>query len=367
MNVRTSGHTRTLAISDLHLGLRHQRDRLRDPAVLAGLLAELRSTDRLILLGDLVELRQGPVRDALSAALPVLAELGRAIGRDGEVMVVPGNHDHHLLDGWLARRSAGGPPPPLGSATAIDWRPGEPLHAIAAALGEGGASVRGSYPGVWLGERVWATHGHYLDAHTTIPMFERLGAGAMARLLGTPPAQAASAEDYETVLAPIYAWLHATAQAGIPARGRRSEGASARVWRQLRRGAREGGWRRHALALGFPVGIAALNRAGLGPLRREIDDASLRRAPLRAIGEVVSRLSVDADHVLFGHTHRAGPLPDDDRAEWHTPTGTRLLNIGCWVHEPAFLGDAPATSPYRVGFAARIDGDGPPELVNLLD
>ena len=60
----------------------------------------------------------------------------------------------------------------------------------------------------------------------------------------------------------------------------------------------------------------ALNRAGLGPLRADISGPELRRGALRAFGEVLTRLRVDAPHVIFGHTHRAGPLPADDRYEW---------------------------------------------------
>ena len=71
--------------------------------------------------------------------------------------------------------------------------------------------------------------------------------------------------------------------------------------------------------------------------------------------------------MIFGHTHCAGPLPGNDEGEWSTGTGVRLINSGSWVYEPAFLGDDPASSPYRVGFAVAIDGDDPPRLLNLLD
>jgi hypothetical protein len=71
--------------------------------------------------------------------------------------------------------------------------------------------------------------------------------------------------------------------------------------------------------------------------------------------------------VIFGHTHRAGPLASDEQAEWRAPGGAALLNTGCWVHEPSFLGPRPAESPYRAGFAARLGDEGPAELVNLLD
>jgi hypothetical protein len=357
--------------------MRDGRDLLRDAERRARLLGALQEVDRLVLLGDVLELRQGPVRDALAAATPVLAEIGEALGRGQQVVMVAGNHDHHLLDGWLERGARRGPRPPLGLESVIDWRAGEPLAALVRALGPVDVEVR--YPGVWLRPGVYAMHGHYADRHTTIPMFERLGAGAMARVVGKPATDARVAEDYEAVLGPIYAWLHAVAQDGGPAQAgganpagpggapSASAGASARVWRELSQGARSGGWRRRALMLGFPVGIATLNRAGLGPLRREIDGAALRGAPLRAVGEVLRCLQIDAESVIFGHTHRAGPLPADDRGEWIAARGARLLNTGSWIHEPTFIGRDPRSSPYRPGFAVSLSDDRPPELVNLLD
>ena len=118
---------------------------------------------------------------------------------------------------------------------------------------------------------------------------------------------------------------------------------------------------------GFPVAVAALNLAKLGPLRADISGPELRRAGLRAFGEVVARLDVGAAHVVFGHTHRAGPLPGDELVEWRAPTGAQLINCGCWVHEPGFLGSRPDQSPHRVGFAAVLGDGGPPRLINLVD
>ena len=46
----------------------------------ASLLDALADVDRLVLLGDVLELRHGPVRDALDAAQPVLAAIGEALG-----------------------------------------------------------------------------------------------------------------------------------------------------------------------------------------------------------------------------------------------------------------------------------------------
>jgi hypothetical protein len=248
----------------------------------------------------------------------------------------------------------------------VEWEPDEPLGRIAEALAPG--ALRVSYPGVWLREDVYAIHGHYGDRHTTVPMFERLGAGAMARIVHEPPAGPRSAEDYERVLEPIYAWLAAVAEGrdrAEPDLAQSSGGPSARVWGMLSGGG--GGWQRWALGVAFPAIVLALNAAGLGPLRPAVSGPELRRAALGAFGQSLERLGVAAEHVLFGHTHRAGPLPDDEPAGWRAPTGASLLNTGCWIHEPAFLGPRPRQSPYRAGFGAIVEHDRPPRLVNLLD
>ncbi len=336
--------------------------------MLGPLLDALGHVDRLVLLGDVIELRQGPARDALAVARPVLEAIAAALPAEGTVVLVPGNHDHQLLGAWLERRARDVPPPPLGLQRAVDWHEGEMLASAAGWLAPHELSV--AYPGVWLRGDVYAMHGHYADRHTTVPMFERLGAGAMARLLGDTPAGDDATERYEAILAPIYAWLYAMAQHGDTAVGRSSHGASARAWRALAGGHR-GGWRRRlmraAAGAAFPVGIDALNRAGLGPLRTDLSGAALTRSALVAVGQVLSRLEVDAKYVIFGHTHRAGPLPADDPAEWRACTGAQLLNSGSWVDEPSFLGPRPGESPYRPGFSVRLGASGPPELVNLLD
>ncbi len=78
----------------------------------------------------------------------------------------------------------------------------------------------------------------------------------------------------------------------------------------------------------FPLAVAALNRAGLGPLRADISLDELRRAGLQAMGEVAARLDLGDAYVVFGHTHRAGPLPGRPRGRvargaaargWSTP------------------------------------------------
>jgi hypothetical protein len=318
-----------------------------------------------VLLGDVIELRNGPVRDALGAAEEPLHQIGAALGEGGEVVIVPGNHDHHLVEPWLERRARAAPPPPMGLESAVDWRAGEALDTVVRLLRP--ASIRVAYPGVWLHDDVYALHGHYCDRHTTVPMFERLAAGAMARIVRQPSDGPGRAEDYEAVLGPVYAWIHAVAQSGGPDLGKSSHGASTQAWRALSgRGDRQK-LRRRMMIAGFPALVAALNRVRLGPLQADVSAQQLRSAALRATGEALARLGVGARHVIFGHTHRAGPLPLDEQAEWSAPTGSRLLNTGSWVHEPYFLGPDPARTPYRPGFAVVVSDNGIPELRNLLE
>jgi hypothetical protein len=316
------------------------------------------------LLGDIVELRQGPVREALAQALPVLVQLGEALGHEGEVVIVPGNHDHHLLRAWFERASREHEPPALGLERAIDYAPGETLDQLADALAP--AQVRASYPGVWLREGLYATHGHYLDRHTTVPMLERLGAGAMARIVGEPVGRQWRAEDYEKILAPIYEWIHAMAQRSRGGVGSSSHGVSTQAWRTIRAAQRGRRLRGAATAAAFAGVIGALGRTSVGPLRSDLSSGELRRAALRAFCAVLARLEIKADHVIFGHTHRAGPLESDDHGEWIAPGGARLMNTGCWVVEPVASGPG-HRSPYRPGFCALVDGEKPPSLHNLMD
>jgi hypothetical protein len=338
---------------------------LRDSGCLRALCEVVGQADRLVLLGDVVELRERPLRDVLDDARPALAEIGSALGgggEAGELVLLAGNHDHQLVEPWLRRRDRS---VALGVDSEVEVAPGDPLATVLEALSggnleaRGGASVR--YPGVWLGEAIWATHGHHSDRHTTVPILERLSAAVMARLAGARDPR--SAEDYEAALAPVYAWVDALAE---HSRDERDLEGSEAAWLALSKGG--GSLRRRAMRAGFPVAIAAMNRAGLGPLRADLSSAALRRGPLVAMGEVLGRLGVDARWVILGHTHRAGPLPGDDVGEWTTPGGARLLNTGCWVRERGLLGD-PARSPYRAGWVAWLDGDpaAAPELVNVLD
>ena len=338
---------RTLVISDLHLGARSDVDVLRRPAAQHALLAALDGVDRLVVLGDLLELRHGPMHEALEAARPVLKAIGEALGPDGEVVLVPGNHDFRLVSPWLEWRSRNGPEP-LGLQERAGPKASIGTRAIARMLQP--ASLDVVYPGIWLDDGVYATHGHYLDRHVTVPSFERLGSGVLGRVLRAPADRAAPPTTTRSRSPRCTRCSTPSPPASARARRGAGQGLGARVAAAVAR-RRAHAWRGRALAGAFPLAIAALNRLGLGPLQADLSGVELRRASLRAMGEVVARLGIDARHVIFGHTHRSGPLPDDDPGEWRLAGGAQLLNTGCWVYESMYL-DRHWGNPYWPGAAA---------------
>jgi predicted phosphodiesterase len=370
---------RTLIVSDLHLGSISGSDLLRCPELRAHLLDALADIDRLVLLGDVLELRHGPLREAMDAARPFFEDLGRALG-GRELVITAGNHDHALLEPWLAARGAEVDPGPLRAEQLLDPAEASPALARIAAWASP-ARTTVAYPGLWVRPDVYATHGHYLDSHLTVPTLERLSVGAMSRLLGRPATQFAGADDYEAVGAPVFAWRDVIARDTHP--GAALNGmATVSAWRALgggsadapgAAGSRHRGARRlarylrgRAVVAGFPLAVAALNRAGIGPLKADISGKELRRAGLAAMGEVADRLGLGDAQVVFGHTHRAGPFPRDHAEEWRSPGGARLINAGSWTYAAIFLDSAGPANPYWPGTAVLVGEDGPPELLRLL-
>jgi predicted phosphodiesterase len=377
---------RTLIVSDLHLGSNSGADLLRRAELRAPLLQAVADVDRVVLLGDVLELRHGPLREAMAAARPFFEDLGRALA-GCELLITAGNHDHALVEPWLARRGEEDEPPPLAVEQLLDPLQASPaIERIAGWASPARVSV--AYPGMWVRPDVYATHGHYLDCHLTVPTLERLSVGAMSRLLGRPAQTFDRVGDYEAVGAPVFAWRDAVARdvrTGAALNGM----ATVSAWRALggggsvgsRGGAGENGrprarWigrgstmrrlRRRALIGGFPLAVAALNRAGLGPLRADISAGQLRRAGLQAMGEAAARLGLGDAYVVFGHTHRAGPLPGDDEREWRGRGGARLVNAGSWTYASIFLTATPGESPYWPGTCVLVEDSGPPVVKRLL-
>lgn len=345
---------RTLVISDLHLGGRGGRDVLRRPAALAALVEALADVDRLVLLGDVVELLEGRTAGALQDALPTLRRLGEAMaGR--EVVIVPGNHDHLLIRAWLRRRRAD--EQPLGAATRVPRDATEPLAELTAALRPKGGRIRVHYPGTWLGPHVYAHHGHYLDARLTSTPITRL----VQRAQASETDELGPADAYELARAPSVA-------------------AASLVIRDLPEGFEDGVERIGGLARA--LGKAVLGRDGVqtpaAQARNERIaavgsvwlDRRLERAGLASLLRVVEDLGVlpRAHHVLFGHVHRLGPLTREEAlGPWHPDEdGPWLWNSGSWVYEPLVVKSTDADSPYWPGGALLLQDDRTPQVLRLL-
>jgi hypothetical protein len=329
---------RTLIISDLHLGQRPGQDLLRRTIVRERLIGALDGVDRLVLLGDIVELGSRlHRRRPMEAAGPVLAEIAATLGREGEIVLVPGNHDGAMVRDWVRMR---GTALGLSDSVPIDATP--LLGAVTAMLTP--ARVRVSYPGFWVREGVWATHGHYLDRH----LIPESTFGLRRRGL-TDPVVGAVPGDYE----------QARRRARRARNARRSQGSVsslrtrplATALEQLAELTRHGG----DLLRG-----AHLTRLTSGAL-----DVQARHAAVPALAHVVGRLGVQAQWVVFGHIHRPGPDPGERWQPW--PSAPRLLNTGSWVYEPLLLDHASPPHPYWPGAAVLVTDGDDPQLLGLLD
>jgi hypothetical protein len=352
---------KTAIISDLHLGVTSGGDVLRDPEIRAVLAAELRGADRLVLLGDAIELRERPVGAALEQARPVLEDLAAAVG-EIEVILVPGNHDARLAEPLLDRLSIDGALLPL-DATA-DPAPG-PTAEIAAALAP--ARLRIAYPGIWLRDDIYATHGHYLDVHLRLPRVECVAAAAVSRMTGELP-DPATPQDYERILRPIYGLAFGAAQS-LPRRPRQREvGPSEAAW-ELLAGDRPGRSRSRQLKVraaraAFPAVVAGVNRLLRADFDSDISGEAIFRSAVEAATEMARRLGVDGGHVITGHTHRGGPRPEE--SPWRLPGGGELHNTGNWVFSTPLHRPGTPPNAYWPGTVTWVEDTGPPRRVELL-
>ena len=329
----------TLVISDLHLGSRLGRDVLRRPEALEPLLAALDGVERLVLLGDIVELLEGRPREAMDVAEPVLRALGARLGSAAEVIVVPGNHDAGFVRPWVRARDGS-----LGLETPIPLDATPALARLTSWLGP--ARVRVSYPGAWLGDRIWATHGHYLDRH----LLPEAAYGVARGLLGRLPRDGATPADYEG--GPSATRVEALLTRWLPRPLAELTDEMAEVLR----------------AATMPSSPRRALGRRIAPFAQRALGAQMRRASIPALARVVHRLGVQADWVVFGHVHRCGPLAGDVARQWSGPKGVpRIANTGSWVYEPVLLHRVAPPHPYWPGGAIRLAEGGEPEAIGLLD
>jgi len=246
--------------------------------------------------------------------------------------------------------------------------PGGRLGPLAEAVAPARLTI--AYPGLWLRPDVYAIHGHWLDAHAGGRRFENRVIAKFERWLPLP--DHATPYHYERVSAPLYRVAHLFLT-GAGRTGGRGPLAVLGRWTRRRRVPRaerpptgEAPPLTTAATSARPVaeGAAVAGPTPPAPLPKKLEG---RPRTVQAMTEVVGHLLIDAEHVLFGHTHRAGPLPGDDPELWLAPTGPRLVNLGSWVYEQAAAGIEPGRSPYWPGRLVLLDDAGPPRLVGLLD
>lgn len=307
---------RTLVISDIHLGQGGGISVLTRPRPLRALLEALDHHDRLVLLGDSVEMQESHAVQSFPIAEPVLRTIAERLGPQKQVLLLPGNHDHVLVREWARDAGAG-----LARENVVPFDASRWLERVCSWFEATRLEVH--YPGVWLTPEVWATHGHYLN-HYLRPV-SSYGLH--------PPTGIASATPAESE----YVAEH-------PPPPHLRDGMLPERWLD-----------RH-----LPKRLA--------PLSSRLLDRQMQRHALPAMLGVVQALGVDAGWVIFGHVHRRGPRPRDDRALWSGEGGRpQLLNTGSWRYEPTVVRGLDGQASYWPGGAVSIGEDGVPRSVGLLE
>lgn len=345
---------RTLVISDLHLGANDGCSVLSRPAALELLLAELEDCERLVLLGDVVELLEAEATTALPAAAPTLRAIGARVARaGGEIVYVPGNHDRALVAGWIAAQGSS-----LELEATVPADASAALRELLAQLAPARVEVR--YPAVWLSERVWAHHGHYLNRYLvpgqTYGLMPRQG--RMPQAGGTRPSQFEPRR--RGAVRSLVRLLPRRAAAGIEDVG------------ELVRAATMPGAR---ASYEVPAELRSrlttrlherLLHPRFSPMVSHLLGLQVRRHSLPAVARVAHVLGVEPEYLLFGHVHRRGPMEGDELGEWELG-GARIFNTGAWRWEPVLVARARPPHPYWPGGAVVVGEDGVPRSAGLLD
>jgi UDP-2,3-diacylglucosamine pyrophosphatase LpxH len=377
----------TAILSDLHLGAAHGDDLLRYPFFCNLLREQLDGIDHIVLLGDILDLRFQQLEEALLIATPFLTMLGNVLrsARHPRVTYIPGNHDHHyavrLMEAEQEQAIESGEPYRFRQVIA-------PPHfflsrQLARMIG-GGVAVRLAYFYDTLNSsegKMLLTHGHYLDLH--------LGT-APARLLSLVQAtiaaagqtvEALSPDLYEAILRPQYEVLHWIGQS--PGGGQ----IQSRIYERLRGGApastrlsqiRQAALRR-AASVGTRVGVALaetlanrLIKGGLSltsPAREAQAEETIHAFNL-TLEALEPYLPSDIHYVIFGHTHRPGPLDNVDLPDrWKVKLRdqqTLVMNSGSWLYDAGKARRSDYHPQRWPGTFILIPEQGPPRLVETL-
>ena len=359
---------RALVISDTHFGAWTGEDILREPDTLALLEPHL-EVDEVIFLGDMFDFLFAPMRDAFSAAGPLL-DLLRDKLQGKRFVFLAGNHDHFLVR-----------------------REGDELFELELATGESSEALRGEvrridffrrflqrrlagvevdirYP-TYTFAGVLCTHGHYLDFHA------RRSGAAPGRLLARALWSIAvgghehmpTTADYEATITMLTGLLFLVAQ--LP-NGTQAQQRTFKAFQALSRAVRVGAApvRTAEHASNFVASLVGAQTRAAGRIRSITSEAEVadyqgamvqerqRReetgAPaggevanlafarvvrasdpsgpaIDAFETVVRNLgwARDTDKIVFAHTHQ--PLDGVTTRDGNV----RYWNTGSWIYEPA--------------------------------
>ena len=352
---------RALVISDTHFGAWTGEDLLRHPFALDALEPAFSDIDELIILGDLYDFLFSTVENAFDSAEGFFDLVERRMAGK-RLVFLAGNHDHHIMVRQLR--------------TMVEFRVATADEAeCEAALADHRGffkryldrrlpdiDSRIVYPSYRFGNAL-CFHGHYLDAHMTGSLPDRLlnrGTWGIAGGRQTQP----TVSDYEATIVPLTELLFTVAQ--LP----RGTDAQKAAQGELERAA-------HLVALmRTPVRelkriartIARRRRPGDANLTRTVDPSEHPSDALCAYGKVVRNLGWDRETniMVFAHTHQPLEACGDDVAD-----GLRFWNTGSWIYEPP-SSDPEAWRRYRErawpGSVVLLDTNRrEPELVRLLE
>jgi UDP-2,3-diacylglucosamine pyrophosphatase LpxH len=362
----------TAILSDLHLGAWQLNDLLRYPTFIEPLQQALAAArvDDVVLLGDILELRFQRLEDALEVSEPFFRALGdvlrsrrRPAGPAPRVLYVAGNHDHHFALQLIEREQERA----IERGDVEHYRFSGMIHGprdmfllrqLRRMLGPGvDAEFAYAYARLeTLHGPVLATHGHYLDLHLVSPPERLLALVEQALTAYGLETLYPSFDLYEAVLRPQNELLYWIGQSPAGAQ------VQSALWRRLRGDRRQlphgvlARARRYAARRALHAAEALAGAAARQLTQRVLKGDVTEISPARATGVhegiqafMDSLYALQEDlfraegwqmpptYVVFGHTHRPGPLPGLDTAErWRTHWGGReihVFNSGSWLYD----------------------------------
>jgi UDP-2,3-diacylglucosamine pyrophosphatase LpxH len=392
----------TACLSDLHLGAWQLNDLLRYPFFINRLMNALEGVDDVVLLGDVLELRFQRMDEALRVARPFFSALGEALRRHSHfrqparVVYVAGNHDHHFALQLIEREQEAAIERGDSRAYRFSGRVRVPpemflLRALREMLGPQ-IEVEFAYSYARLETQTGpalALHGHYLDLHLASPGERLLALVQQALTAYQLDALPPGFDLYEAVLRPQFELLYWIGQSPAGAQ------VQSDLWRRLRGDNRQiprsvvGRVKRiaarRALRAAEALAGAAVRQLTERVLKGDVTLVSPARATdveegtaalmasLRALQPelfALERWQAPPAHIIFGHTHRAGPLAGMDaphrwQATW-AGQPVQLWNCGSWLYDSE---RALTEEYYRTRWPGTMvlipDGE-PPRVLSLL-